>query len=837
MKNWIGAVMTACVIFQGSFTELYAQHADRHMLDEHGNKIICYYSTIPNKRYIPPPEAYFSRLKSGQETGAVFNFTIKNAPSDLADSAARMAGEIWGSLIYSPIPINVEISFDNLDEGVLASTGTPWPPYILDENGYLKKSIYIQALAEKFLRMNLNGNKPDMTMTYTNNVSWYFDTDGNTPTSRYDFLSTLLHEMAHGLGFYGYFYVDDNGIGDGLPVPSAFDSFFENSLGERLADTLIFPQPSKKLGDALTSPPVYFNSPIVVRELPEETTPPKMYTPNPWRSGNSLYHLDQIYDFKNGGRDALMTYSTAPGEAIHDPGPIVDYMLQEIGWVHTFIDVDTLKDRENLDQPFTVMARIKGDLGIRESSPKLYYSFNASQSFDSLSMVPSGEADEYQADIPVPGLNTSVRYYVKVLDVYDRVYTMPAEAPGFYYRFRVGPDNTPPTIEHIPIQYVLTSYDSVVVVAQISDNLGLDITQVEYKINDVDQAPFDLEFDTLTDYRGYFVFTEGQMKAGDVIKYRIKAVDGSVSKHTTYNPESGYYEFTAEDIPLYVDSYTNDFESGLGDFLVDRFYHSKPAGFSSWGMHTGHPYPSPNRDGGKDEMVAQLKVPIHLNPGDMFMRFDEIAYIEEGAPGSVYGDDDFYDYVIVEGSTDDGKTWHNFILGWDCRYWKVWYDAFTDPLKQATNLSTAVPDETAMRSHLVNLLAAEEFNDNDIILIRFRLHCDPYFAGWGWAIDNLEIHPLVQALPEYSIIPEGVEVYPNPSTGMVNVGVQLKNEVDEMEFTLFDMVGKEIFRESYRPDGLSFSQYFDLNGLPNGIYLMKVSSGNQSLMKKVILAR
>ena len=286
-----------------------------------------------------------------------------------------------------------------------------------------------------------------------------------------------------------------------------------------------------------------------------------------------------------------------------------------------------------------------------------------------------------------------------------------------------------------------------------------------------------------------------------------------------------------------MDSYYNNFDDGIGDFLVDRFYNSKPAGFSSYGLHSGHPYPSPNHDNGHDEIVAQLKVPIRLNPGDMFMRFDEVAYVENGEPGSKYGESDFYDYVIVEGSTDEGKTWHNFILGWDCRYWKVWYDDFTDPLKQQGYLSTAVPDESAMRSHLVNLEAAKEFKDNDIVLIRFRLYSDPYYAGWGWAIDNLEIHPLVQSVPGYAIIPEGVSVYPNPSTGTVHVDVQLKSQIDEVEFTLYDMVGKQIFSEPYRPEGLAFSQYFDLNDLPNGMYMMKISSGSQTIMKKVILAR
>ena len=115
MKNWIGAVLTAGVVLQGSFAYASTQHSYQHEFDKQGNRIICYYSKTPNKRYIPPPEAYRSRLKAGEKPGAVFNFTINNAPSDLADSVARMVGEIWGSLIYSPVPINIEITFEDLD--------------------------------------------------------------------------------------------------------------------------------------------------------------------------------------------------------------------------------------------------------------------------------------------------------------------------------------------------------------------------------------------------------------------------------------------------------------------------------------------------------------------------------------------------------------------------------------------------------------------------------------------------------------------------------------------------------------------------------------------------
>ncbi len=99
----------------------------------------------------------------------------------------------------------------------------------------------------------------------------------------------------------------------------------------------------------------------------------------------------------------------------------------------------------------------------------------------------------------------------------------------------------------------------------------------------------------------------------------------------------------------------------------------------------------------------------------MFLRFDEIAYVENGESGTSFRDADFYDYVVVEGSTDGGNTWHEFADGYDCRNYEEWENHFTDIQYQEQYFSTAVPDETALRSHLVDLRASEHFNDNDIV--------------------------------------------------------------------------------------------------------------------------
>ncbi len=62
-----------------------------------------------------------------------------------------------------------------------------------------------------------------------------------------------------------------------------------------------------------------------------------------------------------------------------------------------------------------------------------------------------------------------------------------------------------------------------------------------------------------------------------------------------------------------------------------------------------------------------LRHPFKFNESGMLISFKEIVLVEPGETGSVFGSDDFYDYVIVEGSKNFGKTWFSLIDGYDSR--------------------------------------------------------------------------------------------------------------------------------------------------------------------------
>ena len=108
-------------------------------------------------------------------------------------------------------------------------------------------------------------------------------------------------------------------------------------------------------------------------------------------------------------------------------------------------------------------------------------------------------------------------------------------------------------------------------------------------------------------------------------------------------------------------------------------------------------------------------------------KYDDIAIVEPGDSGTVFGDARFFDYVIVE-ATHNGLDWIPLAPGYDARY---------DPAWLAVYYGDSTLSKDMFRTHEFDLL--DYFDKRDTILIRFRLYADAGANGWGWAIDNIDI--------------------------------------------------------------------------------------------------
>ena len=143
-----------------------------------------------------------------------------------------------------------------------------------------------------------------------------------------------------------------------------------------------------------------------------------------------------------------------------------------------------------------------------------------------------------------------------------------------------------------------------------------------------------------------------------------------------------------------------------------------------------HPYAAPEIDNGELEFTTLLKKPIIIKDNGT-LNFAEVVLVEPGGLTSVYGDSDFYDYVIVEGSKNNGANCIPFPMV-TIRRTSLYGKRITIveyQLMDKTRRPKVRPTGFVNRS--ITLTDNDYFVAGDTILIRFRLYSDPYATGLG----------------------------------------------------------------------------------------------------------
>ncbi len=249
-----------------------------------------------------------------------------------AQAAFEYAVTIWEALIVSNVTIKVNAEWSgSLPPGALGGAG-PYDFFSNFTNRPQANTWYPAALANTYAGYDINGSDPEIDSVFSSTFSnWYFGTDGNTPGGNYDFVSVVLHELGHGLGFTGSMRVQggSGNWGYGTAYPFIYDRFTENGAGQAL---LSFPNNSSTLANQLTSGSVYFDGPNA--NAANGGSRPRLYAPSSWQQGSSYSHLNEN-TYPGGTPNALMTPQISSGEANHNPGPISLGIFQDSGWTLT----------------------------------------------------------------------------------------------------------------------------------------------------------------------------------------------------------------------------------------------------------------------------------------------------------------------------------------------------------------------------------------------------------------------------------------------------------------------------------------------------------------------
>ena len=305
--------------------------------------IILYGTTENANTSIPPPPMQklfqggnYLTIEQSQFIVTYEGFT------DEAREAFQYAVDIWKSLLRSPVPIRIDASFTDFggfEDGVIILGGAR--PAGWKSPGSLDL-WFPEPLADKRAGRDLTDDEPDIITRFNSHedANWYFGTDGNTPAGKTDFVSTVLHEIAHGLGFFSFARVEEGSIrtfsasvgrgklrGSTPKLPYIYDFFVENGAGTTI---LSFRDPSFALENQITSNDLFWNG----KKATEANGGilPHLYAPSSWEQGSSYTHLDEI-TFPAGTPNSLMTPYYDNQEAVHDPGPIALGMLEDMGWI------------------------------------------------------------------------------------------------------------------------------------------------------------------------------------------------------------------------------------------------------------------------------------------------------------------------------------------------------------------------------------------------------------------------------------------------------------------------------------------------------------------------
>ncbi len=186
-----------------------------------------------------------------------------------------------------------------------------------------------------------------------------------------------------------------------------------------------------------------------------------------------------------------------------------------------------LHDTEDPSGPYPVTVEIVPNFApLLTDSILLHYSTDTTFS-TVVPMLPTGQSNQYQAEIPSQGTNVNIQYYISVKDSSGLLATLPAGAPQNFYNFFVGPDTIAPVIVHTPPLFADVQNLPLSVAATVTDNLAVDSVWVQFHLNGLPDSSFALQKDSAAVYTGSFPLDSGQVQVGDSLIYQIFARDSA----------------------------------------------------------------------------------------------------------------------------------------------------------------------------------------------------------------------------------------------------------------------------------------------------------------------
>ena len=248
----------------------------------------------------------------------------------------QFALDTWESLIDSGVEIRVGAQFASLAcNGTSALLGSAGPETVFRDfaGAPLPSTWYPVALANSLAGVDLDPGGEHIGASFSSAIDegclsgvagWYYGLDGNAPPNQIELLATVLHELAHGLGFLTLV-----NLSTGQKLFGFDDAYMlnlENHLTGALFPTMTNPE---RLTAMTATGNLHWVGPNVVAAsgvLSSGVHPSghvEIYAPNPVQGGSSVSHWSTSLS-----PDEVMEPFATPTSII----PLTVALMQDIGY-------------------------------------------------------------------------------------------------------------------------------------------------------------------------------------------------------------------------------------------------------------------------------------------------------------------------------------------------------------------------------------------------------------------------------------------------------------------------------------------------------------------------
>jgi subtilisin family serine protease/bacillopeptidase F (M6 metalloprotease family) len=352
--------------------------------------------------------------------------------------------------------------------------------------------------------------------------------------------------------------------------------------------------------------------------------------------------LDAAAGMKYNGDTYRSVYFTFTFDFIQEAWRQADITDRVIRWIDSPEIVHTpLNDSEDTLSAYTVAAQVySADL----DPTRVNLTYNVGAGDVTVLMTPTGNPDEYAADIPPQTFGTTVTYYISAANTDGNTSYDPTGAPTERHSFDVTADITPPEIVHSPLGTTADLTGPYTISADVTDNVGVDpagvsLTWRKNGGSSTVTAMANVGGDT------YAADMPGPSVVGDLYEYYILARDVAAVPNTARDPHTGWHSLEI------VDYYAWDFETNDGGFsttgpdwewgAVVTGPDSAHSGDNVWATKLSSDYSSPS-----DSRLETITLVVPTSGTYAQLSYWQWYYIETN-----------YDGGNVKLSTDGGSSW------------------------------------------------------------------------------------------------------------------------------------------------------------------------------------